>query len=46
MKEGGVSRLLIPSSLAYGSLGYGSIPGYTPILFEIHLVKVIPGSKK
>jgi FKBP-type peptidyl-prolyl cis-trans isomerase len=46
MKEGGISRLLIPSNLAYGPTGYLSIPGYTPILFEINLVKVRPASKK
>ena len=46
MKEGGISRLLIPSNLAYGSAGYGFIPGYTPLLFQIQLRKVRSGSKK
>ena len=46
MKEGGKARLLTPSKLAYGTMGYGIIPGYTPLLWEIELVKVKPGSKK
>lgn len=41
MKEGGKATLLIPSYLAYGSNGsYPYITGYTPLLFELHLVKV------
>ena len=46
MKEGGKATLLIPSKLAYGSTGQYSIPGYTPLLFDIQLVKVIPGPGK
>lgn len=46
MKEGGKARLLTPSKLAYGNMGYGAIPGFTPLLWEIQLVKVKPGSKK
>jgi peptidyl-prolyl cis-trans isomerase A (cyclophilin A) len=46
MKQGGKARLVLPSSLAYGATGvWGSIPGYTPLLFEIELVSVKPGSK-
>ncbi len=44
MNTGGKSLLLVPSKLAYGSTGnYYSVPGFTPILFELQLVKVIPG---
>jgi FKBP-type peptidyl-prolyl cis-trans isomerase len=44
MKEGGKGRFLLPSSLAYGPAGiWGSIPGYTPLLFEISLISVHPG---
>ena len=42
MKEGGKSTLLIPSSLGYGTFGTYTIPGYTPLLFDIELVKVVP----
>jgi FKBP-type peptidyl-prolyl cis-trans isomerase len=41
MKVGGKSTLLIPSELAYGPMGsYPYISGYTPILFDIELIKV------
>jgi len=40
MNEGGEAILLIPSSLAYGSYGSGSIPGYTALLFEVELLDV------
>jgi FKBP-type peptidyl-prolyl cis-trans isomerase FkpA len=46
MKEGGKAKMLLPSSLAYGSYGYYSIPGYTPLLFEVQLVKVKPVAVK
>ena len=43
MKKGGKALLLIPSSLAYGASGYYIIAGYTPLLFEIELLKVKQG---
>lgn len=43
MKEGGKALFLVPSKLAYGSAGYYTIPGYTPILFEVNLLKVKRG---
>ncbi len=47
MKEGGKARFLTPSSLAYGQAGiWGAIPGYTPLIWEISLITVKPGSKK
>jgi FKBP-type peptidyl-prolyl cis-trans isomerase FkpA len=46
MKEGGKATLLIPSKLAYGTTGQYNIPGYTALLFDIQLVKVIPGPGK
>ncbi len=46
MKEGGRARFLTPSSLAYGQAGiWGAIPGYTPLLWEVTLLTVKPGSK-
>jgi FKBP-type peptidyl-prolyl cis-trans isomerase len=41
MKVGGKATLLIPSELAYGSYGSYPIPRYTPLLFDIELVKVV-----
>jgi len=50
MKVGGKSTLLIPSKLAYGSYGTTTansyIGGYTPLLFDIQLVKVVPYTGK
>ncbi len=40
IKEGGKIRLLIPSALAYGCDGRGSIPGNAPLFFEVSLVDV------
>lgn len=48
MKAGGKAKLLIPSKLAYGAYGSsnGFIPGYTPLLFDIDLVKVVKAAGK
>ena len=47
MKQGGKSLLLLPSNLAYGTTGNNyTIPGYTPLLFDIELVNVKPGPGK
>ena len=55
MKLGTKAQLLMPSSLAYGSMGYGYydyygnyytvIPGYTPLLFEIEVVELVRARK-
>ncbi len=47
MMEGGRARLLTPSSLAYGFEGiWGIIPGHTPLLWTIDLVRVGKGPGK
>lgn len=40
MKVGGTRRLLIPSDLAYGSQGSGSIPANSDLVFDVTLHKV------
>lgn len=55
MKLGTRARLLMPSSLAYGSTGYGYydyygnyytiIPGYTPLIFDMEVVELIRARK-
>ena len=55
MKLGTKAQLLMPSSLAYGSTGYGYydrygnyytvIPGYTPLLFELEVVELVKARK-
>ena len=46
MKAGGKATFLIPSSLGYGTVGFYTIPGYTALLYDVELVKVIPGPSK
>ena len=46
MKAGGKSTLLLPSKLAYGATGNSGISGFTPLLFEIELVKTVPKTWK
>lgn len=43
MSVGGKATLLIPSYLAYGTYGRYPIQGYTPLLFDIELVRVVAG---
>jgi FKBP-type peptidyl-prolyl cis-trans isomerase FkpA len=40
MRVGGVRRLIIPPSMAYGSSRYASIPPNTTLVFEIELLAV------
>ncbi len=56
MRMGTKARVLLPSRLAYGSMGYGYydaygyyysiIPGYTPLLFDIEVVELTRKAKK
>jgi len=41
MKVGGTRTLVIPSSLAYGSSGAGSIPADATLMFEVQLVEIV-----
>lgn len=40
MKVGGIRRLVIPSSLAYGGVRNSSIPPYATLVFEIELLGI------
>jgi FKBP-type peptidyl-prolyl cis-trans isomerase FkpA len=40
MKVGGIRRLVVPPSLAYGSIRNNSIPPYSTLLFEVELIGV------
>jgi FKBP-type peptidyl-prolyl cis-trans isomerase len=41
MNVGGVYRLYIPSSLAYGAEGSGAIPPYAVLIFEVELLAIV-----
>lgn len=45
MKAGGTARILLNSDLGYGNSGY-MFPAYTPTVFDLKLVRVIPGPGK
>ena len=42
MKEGDRWELYIPNELGYGSVDKTSIPSYSTLIFDLHLVKVKP----
>ncbi|HSY30016.1 MAG TPA: FKBP-type peptidyl-prolyl cis-trans isomerase [Burkholderiaceae bacterium] len=42
MQAGGTRTLIIPSSLAYGTNGYGAIPGGAALVFTVQLASVTP----
>jgi FKBP-type peptidyl-prolyl cis-trans isomerase FkpA len=46
MKQGGKAQFLLPSKLAYGTQGYYTIGGYTPLIYDVELVLVKPGPGK
>jgi FKBP-type peptidyl-prolyl cis-trans isomerase len=40
MREGGLRRLVVPASLAYGSTRRNAVPPDTPLVFEIELLSI------
>lgn len=42
MKEGGKSKLIMPSELAFGQYGAYSLPGFTSVIMEVEVYKVYP----
>lgn len=45
MAVGGKSTILVPSKLGYGTFGKYPIQGYTPLLYDLQLVRVKPAAK-
>lgn len=41
LNKGSKATFIIPSSLAYGAHGYGPIPPYSPLVFDVELVDII-----
>lgn len=42
LPKGGKATLVLPSPLAYGEQGNQGIPPFTPLVFEIEMVNIIP----
>lgn len=45
MKQGSKYEFIIPSDLAYGSEGTALIPAYTPLIYSIELIDIMPASE-
>jgi FKBP-type peptidyl-prolyl cis-trans isomerase FkpA len=45
MREGGTAKMLMPSYIGYGNSGY-YMAAYTPLLFDVKLDSIVPGSGK
>jgi FKBP-type peptidyl-prolyl cis-trans isomerase len=41
MREGGRAKLIIPSHLGFGSAGTAAVPGYSTLIYDIELKRVI-----
>jgi len=40
MQKGGKAKMIIPSKIAYGSRGMGSIPPFSTLIFEVELLDI------
>jgi FKBP-type peptidyl-prolyl cis-trans isomerase len=45
MNLGSKAKLIVPSKLAYGPYGFLMIAGYTPLIYDMELVKLVPKAK-
>jgi len=41
MRVGGIRRILVPSTLAFGATGSGVIPPFSNLIFEVELLEVL-----
>ncbi len=41
IQKGGIIKLIIPSTLAYGCTGYNTIPPYSILYFQVELVDIL-----
>ncbi|MBC7743565.1 MAG: FKBP-type peptidyl-prolyl cis-trans isomerase [Flavobacterium sp.] len=44
--QGTKAKLILPSKLAYGEQGSQGIAPYTPLIFEIEIIKIIPATAR
>jgi FKBP-type peptidyl-prolyl cis-trans isomerase len=40
LKKGEKAKIILPSTIGYGSKGSGSIPPFTPLIFDIEILTV------
>lgn len=45
LPKGSKATLILPSSLAYGEQGNQGIPPFTPLIFEIEMLNIIPAGR-
>lgn len=46
MRKGGKAKLIVPSALGYREYGQGNIPPYTPLVFEVELIDILPAGSE
>jgi FKBP-type peptidyl-prolyl cis-trans isomerase len=44
LNKGAKATIILPSNLAYGEQGNQGIPPYSPLVFELDIVNIIPGT--
>ena len=44
LNKGAKATIILPSKLAYGEQGNQGIPPYSPLVFELDIVNIIPGT--
>ncbi|OYZ56783.1 MAG: FKBP-type peptidylprolyl isomerase, partial [Sphingobacteriales bacterium 24-40-4] len=44
LNKGAKATLILPSKLAYGEQGNQGIPPFSPLVFELDVVNIIPGT--
>jgi FKBP-type peptidyl-prolyl cis-trans isomerase FkpA len=44
LNKGAKGTIILPSKLAYGEQGNQGIPPYSPLVFELDMVNIIPGT--
>lgn len=45
MNAGSEAKMVLPSDLAYGSENIGMLPGYSSLIFDVKIIKIVKGKK-
>ena len=46
LNKGSEARMVLPSDLGYGAKPYGSLPGYSTLVFDVTVRDIAPGPRK